>query len=122
VPKAPAGSFDAEAAKRGQAVFNGTAKCSTCHVPPIFTEPGYNLHTADEIGIDSFQADRGPERRYVTTPLRALFDSQKIHKGGFYHDGRFATLEAVVTHYDNHLKLKLSAAQRRDLIEYLKSI
>jgi hypothetical protein len=100
----------------------GTAKCSTCHVPPIFTEPGYNLHTADEIGIDSFQADRGPERRYVTTPLRALFDTQKIHKGGFYHDGRFATLDAVVTHYDNHLKLKLSAAQRRDLIEYLKSI
>jgi hypothetical protein len=60
--------------------------------------------------------------RYVTTPLRALFDTQKIHKGGFYHDGRFATLDAVVTHYDNHLKLKLSAAQRRDPIEYLTSI
>jgi hypothetical protein len=122
VPKAPPSSFDAEAAKRGQAVFNGTARCSTCHVPPIFTEPGYNLHTAGEIGIDSFQADRGPERRYVTTPLRALFDSQKIHKGGFYHDGRFPTLEAVVDHYDTHLKLKLTAAQKRDLIEYLKSI
>jgi hypothetical protein len=121
-PKAPAGSFDAEAAKRGQVVFNGTAKCSTCHVPPIFTEPGYNLHTAEEIGIDSFQADRGPDRRYVTTPLRALFDTQKIHKGGFYHDGRFPTLEAVVDHYDNHLKLKLTAAQKRELIEYLKSI
>src|SRR5688500_15469328 len=121
-PKAPAGSYDGAAAKRGQALFNGTAKCSTCHVPPIFTEPGYNLHTAEEIGIDSFQADRGPERRYVTTPLRTLFDTQKIHKGGFYHDGRFATLDAVVTHYDNHLKLKLSAAQKRELIEYLKSI
>src|SRR5687768_4669065 len=121
-PKAPTGSYDAKAAQRGQLLFNGNAKCATCHVPPIFTEPGYNLHTADEIGIDSFQADRGPERRYVTTPLRALFDTQKIHKGGFYHDGRFATLDAVVTHYDNHLKLKLSAAQRRDLIEYLKSI
>jgi cytochrome c peroxidase len=112
-PKAPAGSFDAEAAKRGQAVFAGAGRCSTCHVPPIFTEPGYN---------DSFQADRGPERRYVTTPLRALFDTQKIHKGGFYHDGRFDTLEAVVDHYDNHLKLKLTAEQKRELIEYLKSI
>ena len=121
-PKAPAGSFDAEAAKRGETVFNGTARCSTCHVPPIFTEPGYNLHTAQEIGIDSFQADRGPERRYVTTPLRALFDMQKIHKGGFYHDGRFATLDAVVDHYDNHLKLQLTPAQQRELIEYLKSI
>jgi hypothetical protein len=122
VPKAPQGSFNAEAAKRGEALFNSTAKCATCHVPPIFTEPGYNLHTAEEIGIDSFQADRGPDRRYVTTPLRALFDTQKIHKGGFYHDGRFATLEAVVNHYDGHFKLKLTAEQKRDLIEYLKSL
>jgi hypothetical protein len=122
VPKAPQGSYDTRAAQRGQTLFNGSAKCSTCHVPPIFTEPGYNLHTAEEIGVDSFQADRGPERRYVTTPLRALFDTNKIHKGGFYHDGRFATLAVVVEHYDNHLKLNLSAEQKRDLIEYLKSI
>ena len=121
-PKAPAGSFDAAAAQRGETVFNTTARCSTCHVPPLFTEPGYNLHTAEEVGIDSFQADRGPERRYVTTPLRALFDMQKIHKGGFYHDGRFPTLEAVVNHYDNHLKLKLTSEQKRELIEYLKSL
>ena len=121
-PKAPAGSFDAAVAKRGEALFTSTARCSTCHVPPIFTEPGYNLHTPEEIGIDDFQADRGPDRRYVTTPLRALFDTQKIHKGGFYHDGRFATLEAVVDHYDNHFKLKLTATQKRELIEYLKSI
>ena len=121
-PKAPAGSYDGEAARRGEAVFNGIARCSTCHVPPLFTEPGFNLHTAEEIGIDSFQADRGPERRYVTTPLRALFDMEKIHKGGFYHDGRFATLEAVVDHYVNHLKLKLTPEQKRELIEYLKSL
>ena len=122
VPKPPQGSFDAEAARRGEAIFSGTARCATCHVPPIFTEPGYNLHTAQEIGIDSFQADRGPERRYVTTPLRALFDTRKIHKGGFYHDGRFPTLDAVVNHYDSHLKLKLTAEQKRELIEYLKSL
>ncbi len=121
-PKPPAGSYDAEAAKRGQAHFNGVAKCSTCHVPPIFTEPGSNLHTAEEIGIDSFQADRGPARRYVTAPLRALFDTQKLHKGGFYHDGRFATLEAVVEHYNDVLRLKLSDAQKKELVEYLKTI
>jgi hypothetical protein len=122
VPKAPQGSYDVEGARRGQALFNGSARCATCHVPPIFTEPGYNLHTAEEIGIDSFQADRGPERRYVTTPLRALFDTQKIHKGGFYHDGRFPTLDAVVNHYDSHFKLQLTAEQKRELIEYLKSL
>ena len=122
VPKAPPGSYDTKAAQRGQMLFNGNAKCSTCHVPPIFTEPGYNLHKAEEIGIDSFQADRGPGRNYVTTPLRALFDTQKIHKGGFYHDGRFATLAEVVQHYDGFLKLQLSDEQKKDLIEYLKSI
>jgi cytochrome c5 len=121
-PKAPEGSYNAEAARRGQGHFNGAARCSTCHVPPIFTEPGYNLHAADEIGIDGFQADRGPARRYVTTPLRALFDTQKLHKGGFYHDGRFATLEDVVEHYNSVLKLKLSDTQKKDLVEYLKSI
>jgi hypothetical protein len=121
-PRAPEGSYDTDAARRGQVLFNGNAKCSTCHVPPIFTEPGYNLHTAEEIGVDSFQADRGPERRYVTTPLRALGDTRKIHKGGFYHDGRFATLEEVVQHYDGFLKLGLSDKQKNDLIEYLKSI
>src|SRR5688500_11701197 len=122
VPKAPAGSYDANAAKRGEVVFNSTAKCSSCHVPPIFTEPGHNLHKGSEIGIDSFQADRGPERSYVTTPLRALFDTEKIHKGGFYHDGRFASLSDVVDHYDRFLKLRLSPAQKKDLIEFLKSI
>ncbi|HZO53169.1 MAG TPA: hypothetical protein VFB63_10650 [Bryobacteraceae bacterium] len=122
VPQAPKGSFSTEGASRGQALFNGTAKCSSCHVPPIFTEPGYNLHTAEEIGIDAFQADRGPERRYVTTPLRALFDTEKLHKGGFYHDGRFATLSDVVDHYNSFLKLGLSEKQKSDLIEYLKSI
>jgi hypothetical protein len=121
-PKAPAGSYDASAAKRGQALFNGGAQCATCHVPPIFTEPGHNLHKGEEIGIDDFQANRGPERRYVTTPLRALFDTQKLHKGGFYHDGRFATLSDVVTHYDRFLKLSLSEAQQTDLVEYLKSL
>jgi len=122
VPRAPRGSYDADVARRGETVFNGAAKCSTCHVPPIFTEPGYNSHTAEEIGIDSFQADRGPAHRYVTTPLRALFDTQKIHKGGFYHDGRFPTLESVVNHYDTHLKLQLTAEQKRELVEYLKSL
>ncbi len=121
-PKAPDGSFNTEAAARGQTLFNGSAKCATCHVPPIFTEPGYNLHKAEEIGIDDFQANRGPARRYVTTPLRALFDTQKLHKGGFYHDGRFATLDDVVDHYDKHLKLGLTEKQKADLIQYLKSI
>ena len=121
-PKAPAGSYDTAAAQRGEAIFNTKAKCSACHVPPIFTEPGNNLHKAEDIGIDSFQANRGPARMYVTTPLRALFDTQKIHKGGFYHDGRFATLLDVVNHYNSFKKLNLTEQEKKDLVEYLKAL
>ena len=122
VPKPPAGTFDQARAARGQTTFSGKARCATCHVPPIFTEPGWNLHKADEIGIDSFQADRSPDRAYRTTPLRALWETKKIHKGGFYHDGRFPTLLDVVSHYNRVMNLGLTAAESQDLVEYLKSL
>ena len=77
-------------------------------MPPLFTEPGWNLHTPEEIGIDAFQAERSPDRAYRTTPLRALWVTKKIHKGGFYHDGRFATLLDVVDHYNTFMKLGLT--------------
>src|SRR5262249_9011499 len=112
-------SFDAAAATRGQAVFNGPGKCATCHVPPLFTEPGWNMHTADEIGIDDFQASRSPDDRYRTAPLKGLFSHMK---GGFYHDGRFSTLADVVTHYNTTLSLNLTAAQQSDLVQYLLSL
>jgi hypothetical protein len=118
-PKPAEGTFDAHAAERGAAVFNGPARCSTCHVPPLFTEPGWNMHTAAEIGIDDFQSTRSPDQRYRTTPLAGLFTRQK---GGFYHDGRFPDLRAVVEHYNQVLNLNLSEQAKRDLIEYLKSL
>jgi hypothetical protein len=104
-PKAPPGTFDAAAAARGEELFAGKARCASCHVPPLFTEPGWNLHKADEIGIDDFQAKRSPDESYRTTPLRALRETKQIHKGGFYHDGRFATVKDVVEHYDDHFTL-----------------
>jgi hypothetical protein len=119
VPVARPGSFDVESASRGQITFNGKAKCSTCHVPPLFTEPGWNAHKGSEIGIDDFQSDRSPDHSYRTAPLRGLTTHAK---GGFYHDGRFPTLEAVVEHYSQFLKLGLNDAEKRDLIEYLKSL
>jgi cytochrome c peroxidase len=118
-PKPPDGSFNQAAASRGEAVFNGKAKCATCHVPPLFTEPGWNVHTPAEIGIDDFQASRAPDKRYRTTPLRGLFTRMK---GGFYHDGRFADLKAVIAHYTGVLKFTLTDQERADLIEYLKSL
>ena len=118
-PTPPPGSFDATAAAHGEMLFNGQAGCARCHVPPLFTEPGWNMHTGAEIGIDDFQSERSPDGRYRTPPLKGLFAHTK---GGFYHDGRFATLEAVVQHYDGHFGLGLSPDDEHDLVEYLKSL
>jgi hypothetical protein len=118
-PKAPRRSFDPDLARRGKELFNGPAQCATCHVPPTFTEPGWNMHTAEEIGIDDFQSSRAPDRRYRTAPLKGLWTHTK---GGFYHDGRFATLRDVVDHYDKVLGLGLTDQQKRELVEYLKSL
>lgn len=119
VPTPPAGAYDAAAAARGKALFSGKAQCATCHVPPLYTDPGFNLHTAEEIGIDDFQANRAPTHRYRTTPLAGLFTKAK---GGYYHDGRFADLGAVVDHYDAFMHLGLSAGDRADLVQFLKSL
>ena len=118
-PQPPPGSFDAAAAERGATLFRGRADCARCHVPPLYTEPGWNMHTPEEIGIDSFQADRSPDEHYRTAPLRGLWTHSR---GGFYHDGRFATLLEVVDHYDRHFSLGLSVSERADLVEYLQSL
>jgi cytochrome c peroxidase len=118
-PAPPPNSFNSAAAARGRALFAGKAACSTCHVPPLFTEPGWNMHLPSEIGIDSFQADRSPDRRYRTAPLKGLWTHAK---GGFYHDGRFATLLDVVNHYDAFKGLGLTAQEKADLVQYLKSL
>ena len=118
-PKAPVGSFNKEAADRGSILFVGKAQCASCHVPPLFAEPGWPTHTPEEICIDDFQSNRSPDSTYVTQGLKGLWAHMK---GGFYHDGRFATLLDVVNHYNTCKNLNLSEAEKADLIEYLKSI
>ena len=88
-------------------------------MPPLFTEPGWNMHTPAEIGIDDFQANRAPDKHYRTTPLKGLWSHEK---GGFYHDGRFARLVDVVNHYNGFLGLGLMEREKSDLVEYLKSL
>jgi hypothetical protein len=118
-PRPPSGSFNTAAAKRGKALFEGKADCARCHVPPLYTEPGWNMHTPDEIGIDAFQAQRSPDERYRTAPLKGLWTHTK---GGFYHDGRFISLRQVVDHYNGQFALGLTPAEKTDVIEYLKSL
>jgi hypothetical protein len=123
-PKPQAGKdFDAAAAARGQVIFDGKGQCATCHVPPMFTEPGWNLHSPADIGLDDpsgrFQAERSPDGKYRTSVLAGrLFKRTR----GFFHDGRFGTLMDVVNHFNDFQKLGLSDTEKSDLVEYLKSI
>ena len=108
-----------KAPQRGDELFSGKAKCNNCHVEPLWTEPGWNMHTAADVCIDDFQANRAPDKRYRTAPLAGLFAHQK---GGFYHDGRFATLADVVDHYNSCMNLGLTAGEKSDLIAYLLTL
>jgi mono/diheme cytochrome c family protein len=114
IQKAPplSKSIDEPAARQGQALFEGPAKCATCHAPKASDE-GWDLHSGAEIGIGNRAT------YYRAEPLRGLLDKQR---NGLYHDHRFLTLDSVVKHYDAYLKLNLSAEQKRQLVEYLKTL
>jgi cytochrome c peroxidase len=71
-----------------------------------------------EICADSFTPDRSPTGMYRIGPLRRL---QAHAKGGYYHDGRYPNLLAVVDHYDSCFNLGLSSGQKADLVQFLKS-
>jgi mono/diheme cytochrome c family protein len=123
-PPAPAGSFDQKAAKRGESLFMSKARCSSCHVPPTFTDvltgpdPSVPfLHDPTEVGTDPLYAQRSATKRYRTTPLRGLWQHPP-----YFHDGSAQTLDAVVDHYDALFGLGLTTKQKADLVQYLKSL
>jgi mono/diheme cytochrome c family protein len=113
----PPGSFDAAAAGRGQAVFNGQGQCATCHTGPTFTDANTRLHPTSEVITDPTHAERSATGMYRTTPLRALMQHPP-----YFHDGSAATLNDVVDRYDSAQNLQLTPEQKADLVEYLKSL
>jgi mono/diheme cytochrome c family protein len=117
-PEPPAGSFNAAAAMRGQNVFNGVGRCSSCHLPPTFTDVNLRvLHRPAETGMEPLYASRSATKLYRTTPLRALWQHPP-----YFHDGSAATLVDVVNHYDAVRRLFLTDQEKADLVEYLKSL
>jgi mono/diheme cytochrome c family protein len=123
-PPPPARSFDRLAARRGRAVFQGKARCATCHAGETYTDvlEGDDrsvplLHEAAETGMEPVYASRSATGRYRTTPLRGLWQHPP-----YFHDGSAADLPAVVEHYNRHFGLRLTARQKADLVEYLKSL
>ena len=124
----PGIDFDPEAAERGDELFSGKANCNSCHREPLWTEPGWNAHTPAELRIDSFEADRSPDRTYKTMNLAGIFVRElglfmrPENSGRFYHDGRFQTLHDVVDSYNQRFGLGLTEKENSDLVEYLKSL
>ena len=123
-PEPPRGSFNRFAAFRGRLLFRNEAGCASCHQGPAFTDVlnGPNprrplLHDPNEIGTEPEYAARSATGRYRTTPLRALWQHAP-----YFHDGSAPDLPAVVEHYDQRFGLNLTAEQKADLVEYLKSL
>ena len=115
-PPAPGAFFDRGAAQRGKAVFN--ANCASCHVGGSLTDNNSGvLHAPSETGMDSAYAARTPTGRYRTTPLRGLWQHAP-----YFHDGSAKTLEDVVEHYQKVKSIQLTRGQKRELVEYLKSL
>ena len=122
-PEPPKGSFDREAATRGARVFDGAGKCARCHAGPLLTDAAERLHDPSEVasepepeGVPSY-ASRSATGKYRTTPLHGIWQHPP-----YFHNGSAATLDDVVQAYDDKLGLSLTAAQRSDLVEYLKSL
>jgi len=127
-PTPRASDFDAAAADRGRAVFNGAGQCSTCHTGRLFTDiVDGRLHAPSEVasepepnGAPSY-ALRSVTKMYRTTPLRGLFNPPQL-QGPYFHNGVAPTLDAVVDRYNTKRNLNLTAAQKADLVQYLKSL
>ena len=116
-PAPPSGSFDAAAAERGRMVFESRGQCATCHSGSKFTDANTRLHDPAEVPTDPTHAERSATRKYRTTPLRGLWQHPP-----YFHDGSAGTLADVVERYDTSGALGLTAAEKTDLVEYLKSL
>lgn len=115
-PKPSSHSFDGKAAERGKRLFEGAARCATCHAGKSLSDAPV-LHDAAETGMEPIEAERSTTKKYRTTPLRGAFSHAP-----YFHDGSAATFADVVEHYDVSLQLNLSDDQKTDLVEYLKSL
>lgn len=117
-PPAPnPGSFDEAKAARGEKLFKGKAKCTSCHTPPLFTN---NKKVKPEVvGTDPAHANSPvfKDGTYKVPQLRGVWAVAP-----YFHDGSAKTLLDVVNHYDQQFELGLNEGEKSDLAEYLKSI
>jgi cytochrome c peroxidase len=104
---------------RGQALFLGKAQCSTCHVPPYYTDNLMHNLRAERFYkpqmINGMMATAtGPIK---TFPLRGIKDTPP-----YMHDGRLLTLEDTVEFFNLVLGTKLTGQEKGDLVAFLRAL
>ena len=116
-------SYDVAAAARGKVVFEGAGQCSTCHTGTLLTDANTRLHAPSDVvsepepnGAPSY-ASRSATKMYRTAPLHGIWQHPP-----YFHNGIAATLADVVELYNTKKGLNLTAQQKADLVEYLKSL
>ncbi len=100
-----------EAERRGEQLFFGKAQCSTCHTGPAFLD-----HQMHDLMVERFTKEPG-DGPIKTFTLRGIKDSPP-----YLHDGRLLTLEDTVEFFNLILGTKLSAAEKADLVAFMKAL
>jgi cytochrome c peroxidase len=104
---------------RGEKIFLGKGKCSTCHAPPYYTDNlMHDLQTGRffkprTIGGHTAVTDGAIK----TFPLRGVKDSPP-----YLHDGRLLTLEDTIEFFNLVLGVKLSGSEKQDLLAFLDAL
>lgn len=121
-----------DAENRGWNIFQ--AKCTACHVPPLFTDFSFA-----NIGLDSVSEDYGRQRITMDPLDRGKFKVPNLRNVAltypYMHDGRFETLQEVLAFYSNgvhtevsnldvrvHPALGLSGTEQVDVLHFLHTL
>lgn len=104
---------------RGEALFNGKARCVSCHPAPYYTDNSMHNLKAErfyrqELVNGMMMAHDGPIK---TFPLRGIKDSPP-----YLHDGRCFTLEDTVEYFNLIQQLRLTAQEKGDLVAFLRCL
>jgi cytochrome c peroxidase len=104
---------------RGEKLFFGKARCAECHVPPYYTDNlMHNLRAErfykPQMVNGRYAASDGPIKNF---PLRGIKDSPP-----YLHDGRLLTLEDTVEFFNLVTGTKLTEAEKKDIVEFLRAL
>jgi cytochrome c peroxidase len=102
---------------KGEALFNGKARCAACHSAPYYTDNSMHNLRAERFYkpriINGMMASAdGPIK---TFPLRGIKDSPP-----YLHDDRLLTLEDTVEFFNLVLELKLNEQEKKDLVAFMR--